>query len=135
MTHAVLQDLRALDVGIEIRGNRLRLDAPRGVLTPGLIEQVRQQKTAILKALASNSAHLPKDGYAQPADPNVARIIELWSEDTVERFQERAAIREFDGGMERDLAERAALEDVDGEDGFATKAMQVVKAFDGKIIN
>lgn len=32
--------------------------------------------------------------------------------DMVEEWQERAAIREFDGGQPRDLAERDALEDL-----------------------
>jgi hypothetical protein len=36
-----------------------------------------------------------------------------WNEsDIIELWEERAAIREFDGGMRRDLAERAAYFDL-----------------------
>lgn len=46
--------------------------------------------------------------------PVVARL----SPERKERFEERAAIREFDGGFSREEAERLAMEDC----GFVRKA-------------
>lgn len=43
-----------------------------------------------------------------PLDPAVAAALESADLDTHEAFQERAAIMEFDGGMTRRDAERAA---------------------------
>lgn len=42
----------------------------------------------------------------------LARLIEELTEDERERFEERAAIMEFDGGMSREDAERSAYADV-----------------------
>lgn len=38
--------------------------------------------------------------------------------DMVEEWQERAAIREFDGGMERQIAEKYAAKDIEKMYGF-----------------
>lgn len=47
--------------------------------------------------------------------PAWRRVVEQWRRTDPDRFEawsERAAIREFDGGMAREDAERAAYEDV-----------------------
>lgn len=49
--------------------------------------------------------------YRVPGDPQVAREVAAFDEDVREFFEERAAIREYSGGMARLLAETAALEE------------------------
>ena len=44
--------------------------------------------------------------------------------DMVEEWQERAAIREFDGGMERRMAEKYAAKDIEKMYGFVPDAVQ-----------
>lgn len=47
--------------------------------------------------------------------PAIAQAVARMPEDARDSFEERAAIREYDGGMSRDDAEAAALEDVRSE--------------------
>lgn len=47
----------------------------------------------------------------RPIDPAVAATVADYDEDAREWFWERAAIREFEGGLPRPKAERLALED------------------------
>lgn len=53
--------------------------------------------------------NLPKNG------PKPATSCKL---DMVEEWQERAAIREFDGGMDRQIAEKYAAKDIEKMYGF-----------------
>jgi hypothetical protein len=48
----------------------------------------------------------------EPIDPTVAELVGLLDNDLAEMFEERAAIREFDGGHARGHAEALALLDV-----------------------
>lgn len=48
----------------------------------------------------------------QPIDPLVAAMVACLTEDLYELYQERAAIRQYDGGQSRELAEAMALLDV-----------------------
>jgi hypothetical protein len=50
---ALLRELS--DAGIEVRrdGNHLRVRAPKGTLTPTLLDRLRQEKPLLLAALAS----------------------------------------------------------------------------------
>jgi len=48
----------------------------------------------------------------RPIDPTVAELVGLLDEDLAEMFQERAAVREYDGGHTRGHAEALALLDV-----------------------
>lgn len=48
----------------------------------------------------------------KPVDELVAAMVACLSEDLYELFQERAAIRQYDGGLSRELAEAMALLDV-----------------------
>ena len=47
-----------------------------------------------------------------PLDPTVAELVQLLDDDCAEMFQERAAIRTWDGGLSVELAEALALLDV-----------------------
>ena len=47
-----------------------------------------------------------------PLDPTVAELVQLLDDDCAEMFQERAAIRTWDGGLSVEHAEALALLDV-----------------------
>ena len=44
--------------------------------------------------------------------------------DMVEEWQERAAIREFDGGMDRQIAEKYAAKDIEKMYGFVPETVR-----------
>lgn len=48
----------------------------------------------------------------RPEDPTVAELVDLLDDNLAEMFQERAAVREYDGRYTRDHAESLALLDV-----------------------
>ena len=48
----------------------------------------------------------------KPVDEFVAAMVACLTDDLHELFQERAAIRQYDGGQRRELAEAMALLDV-----------------------
>lgn len=48
----------------------------------------------------------------KPIDPTVADLVDLLDDNLAEMFQERAAVREYDGGHARPHAEALALLDV-----------------------
>lgn len=50
--------------------------------------------------------------YPIPIDPDIATWVTTLNEDAREFFEERAAIREYDGGMSRKDAEAEARDDV-----------------------
>lgn len=88
---ALVAELRDLGILVRVVGTRLDLDAPHGTLTDALVARVREAKPALISLLAVDS-----DGAGDPA----------------ELFEERAAIREYEGGLSRPLAERLARRDV-----------------------
>lgn len=47
-----------------------------------------------------------------PHDPEIAQWVAILDDDALELFNERAGIREFEGGMSRAEAESAAQQDV-----------------------
>ena len=83
---ALLTHLRSLGVTLRAEGAQLDLTAPhRGTLTPALLNQVRSVKPDLLALLDAEA----------------------------ELFEERAAFREFEGGLSRPVAERLARRDVE----------------------
>ena len=48
----------------------------------------------------------------KPVDELVAAMVACLTDDLYELFQERAAIRQYDGGQSRELAEAMAVLDV-----------------------
>ena len=48
----------------------------------------------------------------KPVDEFVAAMVACLTNDLLELFQERAAIRQYDGGQSRELAEAMAVLDV-----------------------
>ena len=62
---AILGELRAAGIAVETVGERLRLNAPAGVLTPALLDRVRPHKPAILALIGSTGA-VPGAPAARP---------------------------------------------------------------------
>lgn len=89
MAAALLSELRDLGILVRVVGTRLDLDAPRGVLGDALLARLREAKPALITLLAAESEC-----------------------DEAELFEERCAIREYDGRLSRPLAERLARRDV-----------------------
>ena len=57
---ALLEELRAKRVDLKLDGEQLRLQAPKGVLTPQLQQELRQQKGELLRFLrAARSSRTP----------------------------------------------------------------------------
>jgi hypothetical protein len=69
---ALLADIEARGARVTIRGDRLRVEAPRGVLTPSLRALLLEVKPALLGLLASRAPTTSTDsprapsGYAFP---------------------------------------------------------------------
>jgi len=81
----LLADLRARGVVVEARGDRLRLDAPAGVLTDELRDVVRAHKPRLLALLAPPPARpvgapvWPFDEQGCCTSPTPCRVVEVWT--------------------------------------------------------
>ena len=103
-----LDEIQRLDICLSAAGpDRLVVDAPWGALTPNLKARLAARKPEILAFLAqagtSSQLTSTRRGYLVPAD-----LPERWRE----MYEERAAVREFDGGQTREHAEAEALTEV-----------------------
>ena len=88
---AVLSELNARGVTFAAAGDRLRLRAPAGTMTPDLLDRVRTHKAELLALLSGAT------GGGGASD------WQRW-------YSERAAIIEHDGGFARAEAEARAFE-------------------------
>lgn len=70
---AFLTELRHRDIRVWAEGDRLRCNAPAGVLTPGLHEQLRRRKTEILDFLHSARSLSQQHRAIVPLQPRGAR--------------------------------------------------------------
>jgi hypothetical protein len=52
------------------------------------------------------------ENYPEPLDPDIAEWAKTLEENAREHFEERAAIREYEGGLSRREAESEARNDV-----------------------
>lgn len=101
MTVKVLLDrLARQDVRFHIDGHDLRVDAPAGVISSDILAMLRTNKSAVLAYLTSASA-----------PPSVENPGDLPPEWRIE-WEERAAIREYDGGQVREHAEAEAFQEI-----------------------
>ena len=53
-----------------------------------------------------------EDNYHEPLDPDIAEWVKTLGGNARELFEERAGIREYEGGLSRREAELAAKDDV-----------------------
>lgn len=95
----VLEDIRRSGGHVDlVAPDRIRVSAPAALL-PDLVARVRDVKLDLIAVLA-------KRGSTACCDAP-------WNDDDWEAyFEERAAIREYDGGLPRAQAERRARKDV-----------------------
>ena len=94
---ALLVDLIGRGIELRAEGERLRF-RPVTAMTPELAERVKAHKAELLDLL--NPASMPD---IQPDD-----LPETWRE----LYEERAAIREYDGEQSREHAEAEALREI-----------------------
>ena len=90
----VLLELVEAGVVLWVNGDRLRFRAPAGVLSDARRGRVASCRGALVA--------LVKAGAVLPVERSV------WPEEAAERFEERAGICEFHGGLGRAEAERVA---------------------------
>src|SRR5262245_8239780 len=60
-THTLLEELRGLGVKLSTDGTALRIDAPKGVITPDLREQIAAQKQDLIALVAAHGFPAPGD--------------------------------------------------------------------------
>jgi hypothetical protein len=81
-------------------------------VTP-ILDRIRQNGGEVIRdqwRLRIRRGRLSDEALAWVGTRRTALLLEVWPE--ADRFEERAAIREFDGGQDRAEAERAAYAEV-----------------------
>jgi thioesterase domain-containing protein len=74
MVPSFLSELRSRDIKVWAEGDRLRCDAPAGVLTPELREQLQQRKNEILQFLHSAETLVQQQRAIVPLQPHGDRV-------------------------------------------------------------
>ena len=92
----LLRDLLDRGVRLYLRGDRLHIKASRGVVSAELLQALREIKPTLLRL----------------AVLNCRSEVKQWPQDRFVDWEERAAIREYHGGLDRPEAERRAYLDV-----------------------
>jgi hypothetical protein len=95
----LLTEVRAAGVQLGIEDGNLLIEVPQGSLTAAQREQLVEHRAEIAALLA------------EPANDRDASADDL-PPDLQAAFDERAAFAEFDGGLDRDAAERLARDEV-----------------------
>ena len=114
---AILEELGRRKIDLISEGDRLRWRGPKGALTPDLQSEITKLKPEILTLL--NTTEVNSYGPGRPSSENAGRPIEdrnaealeLLGE-TIDFFNERASILEYDAGFPRDEAEQLAMIEV-----------------------
>ena len=113
-----LSAISVLGVQVSLDGDGgLRIGAPIGVLTNAIRERLRLNKADVIELLRRDKLKpvvMPVPMVAETVTTTVVEPVPtiLEPEDLDERFQERAAIIKFCGGLERSEAEPLARLDV-----------------------
>jgi hypothetical protein len=79
---------------------------------PGMIEGPEVPGNPGNPGNPENPENPENPAFPVPLDPEIAQWVTTLDEDAREFFEERAGIREFDGGLSRSEAEAAARQDV-----------------------
>jgi hypothetical protein len=79
---ALLGTLEGLGVRLFVDGDRLGCDAPKGVLTPTLLDELSDHKPALMAQLAERVTQLPRGSPAPwpPRPPELAVWPVAWRE-------------------------------------------------------
>ena len=120
---ALLDEVRAAGVRLWIDGGKLRIKVPHGVLTTALRDQLTAHRAEIATLLAEPANDRtepdmsglvrhplpPNDGTLRDMSRSVPPVpVETLPASLKAAFEERAAITEVDGGLNREAAERVA---------------------------
>jgi len=81
----VLLELKRMGVRLDVNGDRLRVDAPKGTLTPELLERVRACKPDLIRLVTDSD-----DGG--PADADLSQFVKAELDDL-----DRRVIDDLDG--------------------------------------
>lgn len=95
-TQILLLDLEKRGIKLRVEGENLKFKAPSGAFDEGLKAKVKAQKGELIELLSKAPSPVPS----------------LRTNEIQEIFEERAAIREYEGGQERMDAEASAMGDV-----------------------
>jgi hypothetical protein len=106
---SLIEDLRRRGVVLLAMAGKLRVDAPRGVLTEALRRQLTSHRPEIPAVLAAQTGEAARSDPIPVTDIPAADILTpAAAEALVEHYTERSAIAEFDGGLPRQRAEACA---------------------------
>ena len=106
----LLAECDRLGVVLALDGDRLTVDAPRHVLASPFVDDLRGSKAEVVALLrARDPGDVPGADGSILGDPDMRAMLVGLGGDLAERWDERAAIAEFDGGLSRPAAERLAL--------------------------
>jgi hypothetical protein len=108
----LLAEVRAAGVHLALDGGALRVRVPKGVLTAAQREQLTAHRAEIAALLAEPAADRTHRDMSRPVPPVAVDALPV---DLMLAFEERAALAEFDGGLDRAAAERLAWDEVIGE--------------------
>ena len=83
----LLADLRTRDVHLEVDGGRIRVDAPKGVITPEELAVLHSRKTE-LRSRLEEEARLASTSFEQYGPGCIWTAAELTNLDRIDRLQE-----------------------------------------------
>jgi hypothetical protein len=109
----LIRECRRRGVRLLVQGSELRYVGPRLAVDQEIVRELRAARSAVLSLLTN------PDAQAEESDVPRAEPNETDREALLDRFEERAAIMEFDGGLSREEAEHRAWESVFGLAGAA----------------
>lgn len=129
---ALLDELKQLNVKVSLNGDRLRLEAPAGVLTPDLREKIRQHKTelaALLRKLKEEQAKqlLEEQGWVAIYSETLGETV-IWCRD------EKVAIpTKWKDAVRYTLAELREISRLDKEG--LKRIHEAKKRFKGEVVS
>src|SRR6266487_542417 len=115
-TLELLSDLKNLDIHLECVGDKLRVDAPKGALTPELRTILVEQKTALLALLSGppscseETEQAPSEGV--PAEAEIATVCCVCGAE-VERYSDQGIAYCSGHWTEQMQPQKASLQEQD----------------------
>jgi len=120
---SILATCERLDVRLSVKGDKLAVDAPKGVLTPELRTMLTAAKLEILRLLAGAGTDADDLPIVDPPGTWAKRAAGLLAgiddpdrrADLREAFEHRAGVCESNGELSRDDAERVAYREIESK--------------------
>ena len=99
--HEIIEAITAQGIKLGVDGDKLWAEGPADLLTPDLRTTLARNKSEILSAIQADTTMTFED-----AADHFDRLGYRYE------LEERCAILQFDGGLDRDSAERQAVEEM-----------------------